>query len=345
MSAVTKPVRLAYRDEKGRLRMNEEAASILLLVKGPIGVVSVCGPAQLGKSYISNQLMGRTSGFEVGRRPYNPDHCTEGLWMWFSPSTKTADDGTNYNILVIDTEGSDSPYGEKCLYLAVVLSSMLIYNQMGDIDGTSFHYVSVVTKMVNTMAGDITASEFKQFFPMFFVWLLRDFTLCLGEMTPCEYMDDFALKPLDVCECPEDVKYVNELNKVKTSIKDLFVGRHCFIFHRPSLEEKKLLILDKVPVRCLRKEFREGVKELRSLIFEKTKPKKIGATVVTGPIFVQITRYVIDALNNGKRPTIACILEHVEKTKRPKALKSATIATVFDDPPAANTRQRKRMLS
>lgn len=57
MSTVTKPVRLAYRDEKGRLRMNEEAASILLLVKGPIGVVSVCGPAQLGKSYISNLVI------------------------------------------------------------------------------------------------------------------------------------------------------------------------------------------------------------------------------------------------------------------------------------------------
>ena len=36
--------------------MDPEAVAALQLVKGPIGVVSVCGRARQGKSYILNQV-------------------------------------------------------------------------------------------------------------------------------------------------------------------------------------------------------------------------------------------------------------------------------------------------
>lgn len=51
-----RPLRLVYCDEKGKFRMDPEAVATLQLVKGPIGVVSVCGRARQGKSFILNQV-------------------------------------------------------------------------------------------------------------------------------------------------------------------------------------------------------------------------------------------------------------------------------------------------
>jgi hypothetical protein len=51
-----RPLRLVYCDERGRFRMDPEAVAALQLVKGPVGVVSVCGRARQGKSFVLNQV-------------------------------------------------------------------------------------------------------------------------------------------------------------------------------------------------------------------------------------------------------------------------------------------------
>lgn len=51
-----RPLHLVYCDEKGKFRMDPEAVAALQLVKGPVGVVSVCGRARQGKSFILNQV-------------------------------------------------------------------------------------------------------------------------------------------------------------------------------------------------------------------------------------------------------------------------------------------------
>lgn len=51
-----RPIRLVYTDEKGRFHMDPEAVALLQLVKQPVGVVSVCGRARQGKSFILNQV-------------------------------------------------------------------------------------------------------------------------------------------------------------------------------------------------------------------------------------------------------------------------------------------------
>lgn len=54
----------------------------------------------------------------------------------------------------------------------------------------------------------------------------------------------------------------------------------------------------------LRPEFKAGLDALTRFVFERTKPKQFGATVMTGPIFSRITQSFVDALNNGAVPTI-----------------------------------------
>lgn len=51
------------------------------------------------------QLLGKSSGFEVAatQKP-----CTKGLWMWSTPIKRTAADGSEYNLILLDSEGIDS---------------------------------------------------------------------------------------------------------------------------------------------------------------------------------------------------------------------------------------------
>ncbi len=80
--------------------MGEEAIRTLQRHPGPVGVVAVCGRARQGKSYILNQLLGQSSGFQVAatHRP-----CTKGLWMWSAPIERKALDGSKYHMVRLYT--------------------------------------------------------------------------------------------------------------------------------------------------------------------------------------------------------------------------------------------------
>ncbi|XP_062160855.1 uncharacterized protein LOC133868068 [Alnus glutinosa] len=323
-----RPIRLVYCDEKGRFRMDPEAVAALQLVKGPVGVVSVCGRARQGKSFILNQLLGRSSGFQVAstHRP-----CTKGLWLWSAPLKRTALDGTEYNLLLLDSEGIDAydqtgTYSTQIFSLAVLLSSMFIYNQMGGIDETAIDRLSLVTQMtkhirVRASGGRTTASELGQFSPIF-IWLLRDFYLDLVEdnrrITPRDYLE-LALRPV-----PGSGKDIAAKNEIRDSIRALFPDRECFTLVRPLNNENDLQRLDQISLDKLRPEFKSGLDAFTKFVFERTRPKQVGATVMTGPILVGITESYLEALNNGAVPTISSSWQSVEDTECRRAFDSAT---------------------
>ncbi|KAH7568864.1 hypothetical protein ACOSP7_011940 [Xanthoceras sorbifolium] len=323
-----RPIRLVYCDEKGKFRMDPEAVAALQLVKEPIGVVSVCGRARQGKSFILNQLLGRSSGFQVAstHRP-----CTKGLWLWSAPLKRTALDGTEYNLLLLDSEGIDAydqtgTYSTQIFSLAVLLSSMFIYNQMGGIDEAALDRLSLVTQMtkhirVRASGGRTSASEIGQFSPIF-VWLLRDFYLDLVEddrrITPRDYLE-LALRPVQ-----GNGRDIAAKNEIRDSIRALFPDRECFPLVRPLNNENDLQRLDQISLDKLRPEFRSGLDALTKFVFERTRPKQVGATVMTGPVLIGITESYLDALNNGAVPTISSSWQSVEEAECRKAYDSAT---------------------
>ncbi|KAL3851355.1 hypothetical protein ACJIZ3_013237 [Penstemon smallii] len=324
-----RPIRLVYCDEKGKFQMDPEAVALLQLVKEPVGVVSVCGRARQGKSYILNQLLGRSSGFQVAstHRP-----CTKGLWMWSTPLRRTALDGTEYSLLLLDSEGIDAydqtgTYSTQIFSLAVLLSSMFVYNQMGGIDEAALDRLSLVTEMtkhirVRASGGKSTPSELGQFSPIF-VWLLRDFYLDLVEdnrkITPRDYLE-LALRPVE----GGSRKDVAAKNEIRESIRALFPDRECFTLVRPLSNESELQRLDQIPLDKLRPEFRSGLDALTRFVFERTRPKQVGGMVMTGPILARITQSFLDALNNGAVPTITSSWQSVEEAECQKAYELGT---------------------
>ena len=87
-----------YDTETGKFHAGEDALKILRSTSQPVGVVAVCGRARQGKSFILNQLLGQSTGFQVAPtvRP-----CTKGLWMWSAPIKRRAADGSQHQLVLI----------------------------------------------------------------------------------------------------------------------------------------------------------------------------------------------------------------------------------------------------
>lgn len=97
----------------------------------------MAGLYRTGKSYLLNRiLLNRNNGFGVGPT-INP--CTKGLWCWGTPLKGTTKDGEKVNILIVDSEGigaldEDQNHDIKIFTLAILTSSIFIYNSVGSID-------------------------------------------------------------------------------------------------------------------------------------------------------------------------------------------------------------------
>jgi len=191
-----------YNASTGKFEAGAAALAALRRVRSPVAVAAVSGRARQGKSFILNQLLEASTGggFTIGstHRP-----CTQGLWMWSAPLRRAAADGSEYHLVLLDTEGIDAydqttQYSTQIFSLAVLLSSLFVYNQMGGIDEAALDRLSLVTEMTRHIrvraaggagggggaggaGGDAAeAAELGEFTPSF-LWLLRDFYLQLEE--------------------------------------------------------------------------------------------------------------------------------------------------------------------
>lgn len=322
-----RPIKFIYYDESGKFKVHPDAVDALMQIKGPIGVVSVCGRAKQGKSFLLNQLLGRSTGFQVGST-HQP--CTKGIWIWSEPLKRAALGGTECSLVLLDCEGIDAydqtgTYSAQIFSLAILLSSLFVYNQMGVIDEAALDCLSLVSEMtkhihVKASGEKETVPDLGHFSPVF-VWLLRDFYLDLKEdntkITPCNYLE-LALRP--VLGSRKDVA---ARNKIRESIRALFPNRECFTLVSPLNNEADLQHLDRVLLDKYRPEFLSGLNMLAKFVFERTKPKQVGGTVMTGPILVGITKSFLDSLNRGAVPTISSSWQNVEESECQKAFDTA----------------------
>jgi len=335
-AAAGKPLHLLQYDERTKkFELGAEALDALRKIRGDVGVLAVCGRARQGKSYILNQLCsaGNESGFKVGPtvRP-----CTKGLWIWSAPIERIDPvTGKRFHVILLDTEGIDAydqtgQYSTQIFSMAVLLSSLFCYNQMGGIDEAALDRLSLVTEMTKHIrvrsegnarsdahkGKGTNVRELGTFSPSF-VWLLRDFYLDLddpehgGYVTAADYLES-ALRNVSTAN---GNKGAEAKNAIRESIRGLFPERECFPLVRPVNDEKQLRQLDTVPRSELRPEFRAGLDSLLDLLFERCRPKSVGADVLNGPALAAMATQYVAAINDGAVPAIATAWQSVAESE------------------------------
>nr|GEV17231.1 guanylate-binding protein 3-like [Tanacetum cinerariifolium] len=148
-------------------------------------------------------LLGMSSRFQVAATHRS---CTKGLWLWSNPIKRTAHNGTEYNLLILDSKGIDAycqtgTYNTQIISLAVLLSSMFIYNQMGGIDEAALDCLYLVTEMTKHIRD-------------FYLYLAKD----NRKVTPRDYLE-IALRHVN--SGGRDVAAKNEIEREDVVLKFL----------------------------------------------------------------------------------------------------------------------------
>ena len=99
-----------------------------------------------------NHLVGEQGAFTVDG---SVNACTRGVWFYSDPITIEKDNEI-FDIYVMDTEGlggvdKNMNYDVKIFTLSVLISSFLIYNQIGVIDETAITNLSLVTNIAKNI--------------------------------------------------------------------------------------------------------------------------------------------------------------------------------------------------
>lgn len=138
--------------ENERFAVNDEACAFLeSLGSQPLGVAALAGPYRHGKSFLLNRVLLRYeagAGFSVG---HTVNACTKGLHI----STRLLADTRRPNsapVLIMDTEGlgavsATDTHDMRIFSLALLLSSMFLYNSKGTIDQPALNNLALVTNI------------------------------------------------------------------------------------------------------------------------------------------------------------------------------------------------------
>ena len=160
-----------------------------------------------------------------------------------------------------------------------------------------------------------------------FLWLLRDFYLQLADdagrpITASDYLEA-ALAPV-----PAGTADAGGKNETRRAIRGLFPDRECAALVRPASDEADLQRLDDMDPASLRPEFRAGLDAVSARVFSLARPKRLGATTLTGPALARLTQAYVDALNAGAVPAIATAWAGVAEQEEAAANSQSCSVTV-----------------
>ncbi|XP_074077833.1 guanylate-binding protein 3-like isoform X2 [Macrotis lagotis] len=291
-----------------KLMVNQQALDILTSISTPVVVVAIVGLYRTGKSYLMNRLAGKNSGFSLGATIQSH---TKGIWMWCIDHPSKPD----HVLVLLDTEGlgdvekGDSKNDSWIFALAILLSSIFVYNSMGTINHQALEqmqYITELTKLIkiksspNAVGED--SAEFVGFFPDF-VWTVRDFTLELEldgcPITPDEYLEN-ALKL-----SKGKNSRVERANLPRQCIRNFFPKRKCFTFDRPTNDKSVLAHLEDVEESQLEPSFKHQADNFCSYIFSNAKPKSInGGIMINGNRLGKLLETYVKTICTGDIPCL-----------------------------------------
>ncbi len=300
---------IGFDENLDKYHVYPKAIKYLQSLTRPLSIISVVGLYRTGKSYLLNRILDVPKGQSFQVSP-TIKSCTKGLWIMRPPIRMESHD-----ILVVDTEGLGSlsattNHDTRVFSLALLLSSMFLYNATGAINETSLNNLSLVSSIAKhihvTSEYETNNDELSSCFPRF-MWVARDFSLQIvdDDNNPTDATTYFntALK-VSPNGNPDEAK-----NKVRNAINSLFPvhKRDCVTMPRPCESESKLQVLPDLSDDELRPEFLNALKLLKGIIFEKCMPLTVPGQeglVITGPLLANLCQTYVDAINSNKVPVI-----------------------------------------
>ena len=317
--------------ENGKFIISEEAKKLLSQKSNDnMGIISLVGKYRTGKSFLLNRVIlnrRENLGFGVGPtiRP-----CTKGIWIWSDPLTiSNVHNSTPFPAYLIDTEGlgaydEEINHDSKIFLIAVLISSLFIYNSFGAIDENEISNLSFVLNLsktikIKSVTLEDNEEELARYFPTL-LWLLRDFSLKLEDkngnvITEKQYLEN-ALRELSGL-----TNSIEEKNRVRNLIRTYFPERDCFVMVRPTEDEHDLQNLQNLPDNKFRKEFLEESIIFRNKVMKKTKPKRLNGKILTGAMLVEFVQNILDSINSGGIPVIEDSWRYIMKNECIKSTK------------------------
>ena len=138
--------------EKGKFIITNQSHVLLNQKKYKhIGIISLVGKYRTGKSFLLNRVILNNkskSGFSVGPT-FKP--CTKGIWIWSEP-IMIKNNKDEFPCFLIDTEGlgaydEEVNHDSKIFLIAILISSLFIFNSFGTIDENAISSLSFVLNL------------------------------------------------------------------------------------------------------------------------------------------------------------------------------------------------------
>lgn len=286
-------------DQDGKYFVNLNTAHFLQNISGPITIIAVTGVFRCGKSTLLNKILGKIS-FTTSKTTKSQ---TKGLWLieWMP------------GVLLMDAEGlgstdADDAHDYNIFALAVLLSSVLIYNHDGAIDKNSLQALRVAGKVANMLKNQtkmkLSSTDL--------IWLIRNAEL--------EMVD----KNNNPCDAQT---YLEDNIESNSGILELFPKRTCFALPTPSEQEKQTIY----PAENYRTGFTNGIVSLSEYLKTNIAPKYIGGIVMTGPLLLVLANAVITSINSGLMLNLSNVWDAAMLAQELKAKQHAKQKIRFGD--------------
>ena len=311
---------VTFNDSTKKFIINEEAIKIISKEENKqIGILSLVGKYRTGKSFLLNRVLidkKSKKGFDVGPT-IKP--CTKGIWLWSSPLIINNNySNSSFPAYLIDTEGlgaydEEINHDSKIFLIAILISSLFIYNSFGTIDEVALNNLSLILNLSKSLkirnnstslnTNDINdEEEMAKYFPSL-LWILRDFALKLEDndgnvITAKQYLENALMNQKGSTES------IEEKNLVRKMIKTYFLERDCFPMVRPVENERDLQKLQTLSDDKIRPEFLRQSEMLRNKIYMKIKPKNFNGKILSGQMLINLLESIIEAINEGAIPVI-----------------------------------------
>jgi len=281
------------------LELVESNLALLRKLRDPVAMVAVVGKFHSGKSFLMNQLMGKSAGFGIGP---SVQPKTMGIWMWGKPLVVTSSKaGRRINIIFLDTEGFAANnvtenYDAKVFAVSTLLSSHLLYNSVKIIDQSDIDYLELLARRTQLFAlrsqlsKSKWTSDFNQDMLTFppLTWVVQDFVQETHNFeTPSEWLHRLM------------GGHSRESDNYTISLLEIFERVDCHTLFIPAFDKDLLTDLSQARDEDLSIDYRRERDQLIRKLKNSVTPKEKSDSYVTGSDLAQLLRVLVTAANDG----------------------------------------------